>query len=204
VAANRDQPGTLARQPLNSTFWRMSIALIALTLACLPLSLRADEPLTLTARGTVQVAFTPGDDAAGLITATIAKARRQILVQAYSFTHQEIADALVAARNRGVEVHVIADRYQSETGKTSKIGWLIEQGVPVWIDAEHAAAHNKVMILDAGTAQATLITGSFNFTKAGQHRNAENVLIFSGNPSLTDAYAANWRRHRIHSQPVRR
>ena len=172
------------------------IALIAL----LPLTLYADEPLTLSGRGTVQVAFTPGDDAAKLIVTAIGKARRQVLVQAYSFTHKDIAAALVDARNRGVEVQVIADRYQTDTGKTTQVGWLIQQGIPVWIDAEHAAAHNKVMILDAGTPQATLITGSFNVTHAGQHRNAENLLVFTGNPPLADAYAANWRRHRIHSQ----
>jgi phosphatidylserine/phosphatidylglycerophosphate/cardiolipin synthase-like enzyme len=54
--------------------------------------------------------------------------------------------------------------------------------VPVWIDAEHAAAHNKVMVIDNGTADAAVITGSFNFTQAAQHRNAENLLILRGNP----------------------
>ena len=41
------------------------------------------------------------------------------------------------------------------------------------IDAEHAIAHNKVMIIDG----ETVITGSFNFTKAAEENNAENLLI---------------------------
>lgn len=165
-------------------------------------SIRADQALALSARGSIQVAFTPGDDASGLVVETIGQAKRQILVQAYGFTHRAIAEALVAAKRRGVEVALIADRNQAETLKTSLVAWLAEQGVPVWIDADHAAAHDKIMVLDAGTPQATLITGSFNFTHAAQYRNAENLLVLRGNQALADAYAANWRRHRIHSQPM--
>lgn len=180
---------------------RHGLLAILLGLACQP-HFAMGEPLALSARGSVQVAFTPGDDAGGLVVETIRQAKRQILVQAYGFTHKAIAEALVAAKRRGVEVVLIADRNQTETLKTSLVTWLAEQGVPVWIDADHAAAHDKVMVLDAGTPQAALITGSFNFTHAAQHRNAENLLVLSGNQALADAYAANWRRHRIHSHPM--
>lgn len=164
----------------------------------------ADEALQLNARGTVQVAFTPGDDAAGLVIAAVRKARRQVLVQTYSFTHPDIAQALVDAKRRGVDVQVIADPRQMETIATSRVEWLAEQGVALWIDGEHAAAHNKVMIIDNGFADAVLLTGSFNFTQAAQYRNAENLLLLRGNPNLVEAYAANWRRHKIHALPFRR
>ena len=176
---------------------------LVLLLLAAPLA-QAEEALLLNARGTIQLAFTPGDDVAGLIVAAIGKARRQVLVQTYSFTHQDIAQALVNARRRGIDVQVIADQRQMETIATSKLEWLAEQGVPVWIDSEHAAAHNKVMVIDNGMPEAAVITGSFNFTQAAQHRNAENLLILRGNPNLTEAYAANWRRHKIHSLPFRR
>ncbi len=178
------------------------LCLVLLLLAA-PLA-QAEEALLLNARGTIQLAFTPGDDVAGLIVAAIGKARRQVLVQTYSFTHQDIAQALVNARRRGIDVQVIADQRQMETIATSKLEWLAEQGVPLWIDSEHAAAHNKVMVIDNGMPEAAVITGSFNFTQAAQHRNAENLLILRGNPNLTEAYAANWRRHKIHSLPFRR
>lgn len=163
----------------------------------------ADEPLSLSARGTAQVAFTPGDDAGALVVDAIRKARKQVLVQAYGFTHKAIGQALVDARRRGVDVQVVADRQQAETLATSLVDWLAEQGVPVWIDADHAAAHNKVMVIDNGTADVALITGSFNFTHAAQHRNAENLLLLRGHATLAEAYAANWRRHKIHSLPLR-
>lgn len=175
--------------------WRWLLLLAGLG----PALVWAGEPLALAARGSVEVAFTPGDDAGALIVRHIGQARRQVLVQAYSLTHRQIAEALVAAQRRGVEVQIIVDRQQMESIRTSLVGWLVQQGMTVWMDGEHAAAHNKVMVLDAGTPGATLITGSFNFTHAAQYRNAENVLVLGGNPPLADAYAANWRRHRIHS-----
>jgi phosphatidylserine/phosphatidylglycerophosphate/cardiolipin synthase-like enzyme len=178
------------------------LCLLALLLAA-P-QIQAAEALQLNARGSVQLAFTPGDDAAGLVVETIRKARRQVLVQAYSFTHKDIAQTLVEAKRRGVDVQLLADRQQMETIATSQVEWLAEQGVPTWIDTEHAAAHNKVMVIDNGTPDATVITGSFNFTHAAQSRNAENLLILRGNSTLAEAYAANFRRHKIHSLPWRK
>jgi phosphatidylserine/phosphatidylglycerophosphate/cardiolipin synthase-like enzyme len=179
-----------------------TVWLFAALLAATPS--HASDALRLEARGTLQVAFTPGDDAAGLIVDSLRRARREVLAQTYSFTHKDIAQALVDAKRRGVDVRVIADPKQMQNIATSRVEWLAEQGVPVWLDAEHAAAHDKVMIIDNGTPDAAVITGSFNFTHAAQHRNSENLLILRGNPSLAEAYAANWRRHRIHSTPLRR
>ncbi len=154
--------------------------------------------------GTIEYAFTPGDDAAGLIVRTIDRARSQILVQAFSFTHAGIAGALVRAQRRGLDVQVIADPEQIDLIDHNVIPQLIEAGVPVFTDAEHAAAHNKVMVIDAGAKEPVLITGSFNFTHAAQFRNAENLLVFRGNHELTRAYLDDWTRHRKHSTPFRR
>ena len=43
-----------------------------------------------------------------------------------------------------------------------------------------------------------LITGSFNFTKAAEEKNAENLLILK-NKELAKIYIDNWNRHRKHS-----
>lgn len=154
--------------------------------------------------GTIEYAFTPGDDAAGLIVRAIDGARLQILVQAFSFTHLEIAGALIRAGRRGVDVKVIADAEQIELIDHNVIPQLLEAGIPVFTDEEHAAAHNKVMVIDAGTKSPVLITGSFNFTHAAQFRNAENLLVFRRNHELTRAYLDNWMRHFKHSSRFRR
>lgn len=178
-------------------------AMLALLLA--PISAPAfDSPVTAPAKampaaGTIQVAFTPGDDADRLIIDAVHAARRQILVQAFSFTHRKIGQALVEARRRGVDVQLIADREQALKTPNSAIAGMIAAGIPVWVDGNHESAHNKVMVIDAGNSQATLITGSYNFTYAAQFRNAENLLLIRGNQPLIDAYFKNWRLHREHA-----
>jgi phosphatidylserine/phosphatidylglycerophosphate/cardiolipin synthase-like enzyme len=150
----------------------------------------------LPASGSVQVGFAPWEDAETMVIEAIGEAQRQILVQAFSFTSRRIAAALVAARRRGVEVLVTADGEQTLAGEGNRIGELAAAGIPVWLETRYVAAHNKVMIIDADTRDATVITGSFNWTAGAQRRNAENVLILRRNRDLARAYAANWQRHR--------
>ena len=155
----------------------------------------------LPARGTVQVAFTPWDNAEGLIVEGIRSARHQILVQAFSFTSRTLANALTAAKRRGVDVQVIADREQTVSGESSRIPDLVLAGIPVMLEVRYQSAHNKVMVVDAGTAGALVITGSYNWTYAAQYKNAENVLILRHNADVVNAYAANWRRHYAEALP---
>jgi len=153
---------------------------------------------------TVQIAFTPGDDAARIIIDAVRSAKDQILVQAFSFTHRDIARALIDAHARGVTVEVIADAEQTELIENTVVPELAAAGVPVFLDQEHVAAHNKVMVIDEGHPRAAVITGSFNFTFAAQFRNAENLLVLRGGPRVTAGYADNWRKHRAHSRPYAR
>jgi phosphatidylserine/phosphatidylglycerophosphate/cardiolipin synthase-like enzyme len=147
----------------------------------------------------VQVCFTPEYGSTPSCTQDIVDAinstRRTILVQAYSFTSAPIAKALVEAHRRGVEVKVILDK-SANTHHYSAATFLEHMGVPVWIDAQHAIAHNKVMVID----DAIVITGSFNFTKAAEEHNAENLLIIH-DPALAAHYTENWNKHLEHSPP---
>ena len=174
--------------------------------ACLGLALAAGSVLALEpaarplpAAGSIQVLFTPGDEADDAIIAAINGARQQVLVQAYTFTHRRIAAALIRARRRGVEVDVVADAQQAASVPNSVLASLARAGVPVYLDADHDSAHNKVLILDADAPESTVITGSFNLTYSAQSRNAENILIIRGHPELAAKYAANWQRHRRHA-----
>jgi phosphatidylserine/phosphatidylglycerophosphate/cardiolipin synthase-like enzyme len=181
------------------------LAAVSLAFALAAPALAQQPPVVpFAATGTVQYAFTPGDRADDMIIAAIASARQQVLVQAYSFTHRRIADALVRARNRGIEVAVIADHEQARVNNSTVIRDITRAGVPVLFDPQHAWAHNKVMVIDAGHQDCAVITGSYNFTYAAQHRNAENVLILSGNPPLCAAYRDNWLHHKAHSLPPQR
>ena len=122
---------------------------------------------------------------------TLAQAKQTVLVQAYS----PIAQALVEATKRGVTVEVILDKSQ-RTEHYSEADFLAHAGIPVRIDTVHAIAHNKVMVIDG----ETVITGSFNFTKAAEEHNAENLLMLH-DQALAAHYEANWHHHAAHSQP---
>lgn len=43
-----------------------------------------------------------------------------------------------------------------------------------------------------------VITGSFNFTKAAEERNAENLLVID-DPKIVFKYMTNWQAHAAHS-----
>lgn len=148
------------------------------------------------AEGTVQVAFPPWDDAEALVVAAVGGARQEIFVQAFSFTSKAVARALIAARRRGVDVQVTADREQTFGGESTRIPDLASAGIPIWLEVRYTAAHSKVMIIDPGTREPVLITGSYNWTWSAQHGNAENLLIVRRNRELTRAYLRNWERRR--------
>lgn len=149
---------------------------------------------SLPARGSVAVAFSPWDDAEGLLLSAIQGAQRSIHVQAYIFTNRSLARALLERHHAGVKVQVLADAEQARQ-RNSQIQHLAKNGVSVWLETDYVAAHNKIMLIDAGQAEAAVITGSYNYTWSAQARNAENLLVLRDNPQLMALYLANWQRH---------
>ena len=129
-------------------------------------------------------------------------AKMTVLVQAYSFTSPEIAQALVKAHTRGIKVEVMLDKRQLILDKRrhkerdSSADVLAHGGVSTWIDGCHEAAHNKVIIID----EEIVISGSFNFSRAAEERNAENLLVIR-DKALAARYLANWQVHNKHVEP---
>jgi phosphatidylserine/phosphatidylglycerophosphate/cardiolipin synthase-like enzyme len=139
--------------------------------------------------------FSPKGGCTDVVVQEIHKARSEVLVQAYSFTSRPIAQALVDAKLRGVHVEIILDASQ-EKEATSDLHFFMQQGLTPRIDAHHAIAHNKVMVLDG----RTLITGSFNFTQQAEEHNAENLLVFRHYKDLAAFYRSNFLAHKEHSR----
>ena len=97
-----------------------------------------------------EVYFSPHGGCTDATIRELTKAKSTVLVQAYSFTSAPIAKALLNAHKRGVKMEVILDKSQ-RTQKYSSATFLYNQRIPVKIDAQHAIAHNKVMIIDGET-----------------------------------------------------
>lgn len=172
---------------------RLAVFLTTLLFSCTTIA--APIPST----GTVEVFFSPRGGATDAVVSEIAKAKNEILVQAYSFTSKPIAKALIDAKKRGVKIEAVLDK-SNATAKYSAATFLFNAGIPVLIDDKHAIAHNKIIIID----KFTLITGSFNFTSAAENKNAENLLVIKQNKSLADRYLNNFSNHKSHSEPYSR
>ncbi|MFA5385605.1 MAG: phospholipase D family protein [Eubacteriales bacterium] len=139
------------------------------------------------------VCFSPYGGCTRVIVEQIDNAKTEILIQAYSFTSTPIAKAIVNAHKRGVHVEIILDK-SNKSKKYSAGDFTAHMGVATYIDSKHAIAHNKIIIID----KETVITGSFNFTKAAEEKNAENLLIIR-NKKLAEIYIENWNKHKNHS-----
>lgn len=133
----------------------------------------------------IMVCFTPGKSCQSQLIDAINKARKSIVVQAYSFTDKDVANALVKASRRGVEVKAILDKSNAKDARSAK-NILMENGVPVRFDYPSGIAHNKVMVIDD-----SVVTGSYNFSAAAYKSNAENIL-FVASPELAHMYRENW------------
>lgn len=144
----------------------------------------------------VSVYFSPKGGGQQAIVDAIGQAKETIYVQAFSFTSAPIAKALVDAAKRGVKVEAILDKSQRKATYTGA-SFLKNEGIPVYIDAAHAIAHNKVIVIDA----QTVVTGSFNFTKAAEEKNAENLLIIR-DTRLAKLYMDSYEIHKSHSKTM--
>jgi len=149
----------------------------------------------LEAHITVDAYYSPKGGCTDAVVKEIQKARKEVLVQAYSFTSKPIAGALIEAKGRGVDVEILLDR-SNEKETFTELEHLIKAGMIPQIDANHAIAHNKIMIID----KRTVITGSFNFTHQAENENAENLLIIKGNAELATAYRQQFLAHKAHCQ----
>ncbi len=136
-----------------------------------------------------QVAFSPKQGATDLVLKTINSANKYIYVAAYAFTSKPIANALLEAHNRGIDVKIVLDNSQ-KNGNGNLLEYLRQHGIPTRINSKYKIMHNKFMIVDGLTIQL----GSFNYTKSAEESNAENVLVVSNNYALVTAYLNQWQK----------
>lgn len=141
-----------------------------------------------------EVHFSPkGGCTESIVKAIHAVEHDTILVQAYNFTSQPIGDALRAARAAGNVVRIIVDSKATHQ-KNCQAQACKAAGCEVYVDAKHAIAHNKVMILGP-----RVLGGSFNYSSNAEEHNAENCPISPPGWELRASYVQNWKEHLAHS-----
>lgn len=147
-------------------------------------------PFVAFAEPKIQVGFSPEGSARQLVLDTINSANSSIQVLAYAFQARDITQALVEARQRGVDVKVVIDKRRN-LGKASKsaMDFVARNGVQLRTSDHFHLQHDKLIIVDGNTVQ----TGSFNYAPSAETTNSENVLVIRDMPEVASQYVAHWQ-----------
>jgi phosphatidylserine/phosphatidylglycerophosphate/cardiolipin synthase-like enzyme len=122
----------------------------------------------------VSTYFSPRKGAAQQVVGFIDHCEKTLDIAIYALTHNDIAAAIGRAHGRGVKVRVLMDSAQAG-GRWSDDEKLEALGVEVRkvYGSGSGSFHHKFCIGDGDA----LITGSFNWSRNADQRNAENFVI---------------------------
>ena len=131
--------------------------------------------------------FSPGDDCREAICAALRTARKSVDICVFTITDDRISREILAVADAGVNVRVISDDEKSlDLG--SDVTRLQRSGISVAFDrAGHM--HHKFALFDS----ATLINGSYNWTRSAASENCENVVV-THEPALVVEFQAEFNR----------
>ena len=151
-----------------------------------------------------QLYFSPEDKLDRVIEARIDAAEHRIVAAVFSFRLSGLAEAMVRAKQRGVDVYLITDRKQSTTTTVDEI--LKDAGIPV-IEAlndtnEFTAMHDKFMVVDGETT----VVGSYNWTYTATKSNYEDIAVIADDVEVASAFEGAfgrlWDRYGQDDNPV--
>ena len=129
---------------------------------------------------------------------TINTAKKTVKVAMYTFTHPLLAQALVDAHKRGVDVDVVIDSDSAKQTSKKVFVQLKREGVPVSISARTGLLHYKLMIVD----DEMLVAGSANWTKAAFTSNDDNIsFIYPLTEEQKKMLDALWSQVKKESKP---
>jgi len=131
--------------------------------------------------------FSPRGGAASQVSYWISRANRSVHVLIFSFTLDDIGDALLDAHGRGIDVRVVFEKGQ--VSRYSEYFRLAAAGVPVRNDTNPDHMHNKVAIVDGHI----VLTGSFNWSASAEDDNNENLIVIRS-AELAAAYESEFQR----------
>jgi len=107
-----------------------------------------------------------------VLISLINNAQETLDIAMYSFTDNELGDAVIAAHRRGVQVRVLLDDGQEEAqgGEYSR---LLDAGIPVCVEKVTGLFHHKFAVIDG----YVVVTGSYNWTENANDKNFENIVV---------------------------
>ena len=116
--------------------------------------------------------FSPGEDCPRAITRLLANATKTAEICVFTITDDRVSDAILDAHRRSVAVRIISDNAKAED-EGSDVERFERAGIPTRVDQSPFHMHHKFAILDG----ATLLTGSYNWTRGAARDNEENLIV---------------------------
>ena len=145
---------------------------------------------SLTIDGTpVEIYFSPDDGVAAHILSLIQAAQDSIYFMAFSFTANDLGDAIIQRAAAGLTVAGIMDDGQINSNQGTEYDPFLQAGLNVQRDGSDGQMHLKVIIID----KKIVITGSYNFTASAETSNDENVVIIH-NPDVAAQYLEEFQK----------
>nr|WP_297524164.1 phospholipase D family protein [uncultured Roseateles sp.] len=165
---------------------------------CLALAALLSISLSAQAEPEIQVGFSPEGSARQLVLETIGGAKERIQILAYAFQAPDIMQALVDAKQRGVQVQVVVDKKRNQNKPSKKaMDFVTSKGVELRTNDHFHIHHDKTIIVDGHTVE----TGSFNFAPSAETLNSENVVVIRNAPEVVRQYLAHWQSRWDLGQP---
>ncbi len=127
--------------------------------------------------------FSSEDGVAQHILEALDNASQSIYFAAFTFTRDDFSQVLVEKANAGVAVRGVYETRQVNAGSDESYNLLSGAGLQVLLDGNQYTMHHKFFVID----NQIVVTGSYNFTKAAEDSNDENVLIIHS-PEIAQAY----------------
>ena len=121
----------------------------------------------------IEVLFSPDDGTIDRFLELVQEAEESVLFMAYSFTDDDLAQAMLERAEAGVLVRGVFDESQAKSNLGGEYERLLENGLDVRLDGNPRGMHHKVILID----DQIVITGSYNFSNNAKTRNDENTLI---------------------------
>jgi len=126
-----------------------------------------------------RASFSPNGGTEARLVDAVSRCKTTLDIAIFSFYSQALADAVIAAKNRGVAVRVVGD--VSQARRSPQIAQLASNGVNLQLSAGRGGVgvlHHKFVLLDG----EMLATGSYNFSQNAEQNNFENQF-YSTDPA---------------------
>lgn len=156
----------------------------------------ADQQDLTVASTDLQIRFAAEDEAMAHLISLVEGAQESIDFMAYSFTHDDLAAAMLDKVEQGVQVRGIFERRGSES-PFSELYSIACAGMDVRQDGNPRTMHHKVLIIDG----RTVATGSFNFSENADESNDENLVTLA-NAVIARQYSREFDRLWAKARPT--